>query len=102
MDFIAELVLGYADLKLGKRLKQEEIKNYKILRYRDDYRIFSNSPIVNDCIVKCLTEIMIELGLKLNADKTNASANVIKGSIKSDKLYWLKQKQTALICKNIF
>ena len=94
MDFIAEIVLGYADLELSKRLENENIKDYKILRYRDDYRIFSRSPIDNDQIVKCLTEIMIGLGLKLSAEKTNVSPNVIKGAIKSDKLYWIKQKQT--------
>jgi hypothetical protein len=93
MDFIAEMVLGYADLELTRCLKSEDITNYKILRYRDDYRIFSNSPIDNDRIMKCLAEITIGLGLKLNAEKTSASMNLIKGSIKSDKLYWIQQKQ---------
>lgn len=43
MDFIAELVLGYSDLQLSKKLIMTTISNYKILRYRDDYRIFTNS-----------------------------------------------------------
>ncbi len=42
-DFIAEIVLGYADKLLVERLKEEQIEDYKILRYRDDYRIFSNN-----------------------------------------------------------
>lgn len=92
MDFVAEMVLGYADLKLTRRL--ENITDYRILRYRDDYRIFSHSPIDNDLIIKCLTEVMIDLGLKLSAKKTGAATNVIKGAIKPDKLYWLQQKQT--------
>jgi len=37
---------------------------------------------------------MIDLGLKLSAEKTGASTNVIKGAIKADKLYWMQQKQT--------
>ena len=95
MDFIAEMVLGYGDLELTRRLESEGIKEYKILRYRDDYRIFSNSPIDNDRIIKCLTEIMIGLGLKLSSEKTSTPSNVIKGAIKPDKLYRIMQKQTA-------
>ena len=59
MDFIAEMVLGYADMLLSYRLKgveidanENEVKNgieivsdegYHILRYRDDYRIFART-----------------------------------------------------------
>lgn len=42
-DLIAEIVLGYADLLLYEDLERSGIVDYKILRYRDDYRIFSNS-----------------------------------------------------------
>lgn len=42
-DFIAEMVLGYSDLLLYEELQRIGITDYKILRYRDDYRIFSNS-----------------------------------------------------------
>ena len=93
MDFIAEMVLGYADRKLSIRLKKANIGDYKILRYRDDYRIFSKSQIDGSSIMKCLTETMIELGFKLSADKTNDSLNIIEGSIKPDKFYWMRQKQ---------
>ncbi len=93
MDFIAEMVLGYADSLLLKKIPKE-IKDYKILRYRDDYRIFTNNSRDGDQILKCLTEVMIDLGLKLSAGKTKSSSNIISGSIKSDKFYWIKQKQT--------
>ena len=43
MDLIAEMVLGYADEQLTEKLTEQKIENYKILRYRDDYRIFANS-----------------------------------------------------------
>ena len=93
MDFIAEVVLGYADRKLSVCLKKAKINDYKILRYRDDYRIFSKSQIDGSRIMKSLTEILIELGFKLSADKTNDSLNIIEGSIKPDKFYWMRQKQ---------
>lgn len=43
MDLVAELVLGYADLLLTERLRDAGIgpDGYTILRYRDDYRIFT-------------------------------------------------------------
>ena len=100
MDFIAEIVLGFADSELTDRIKKDgkEIKDYSILRYRDDYRIFVNNPQDGEKIVKFLTEIMIDLGLKLNQSKTRSNDNVIYSSIKLDKLSWIKKKQ---IDKNI-
>ena len=41
-DFIAEMVLGYADSQVSEVLASNDITDYKILRYRDDYRIFCN------------------------------------------------------------
>ena len=94
MDFIAEMVLGYADMLLTKQIEDNEITDYKIIRYRDDYRIFVNNPRDGEKIVKHLTVVLIGLGLKLSAEKTTSTNEVIKGSIKSDKLFWMKQKQT--------
>ena len=85
MDFIAEMVLGYADSKLSARILAEKIGEYQILRYRDDYRIFVNNPQDGERILKCLTEVMIDLGLKLKPEKTRASSEVISSSIKEDK-----------------
>jgi RNA-directed DNA polymerase len=93
MDFIAETVLGYADLELFNRIQQDNLQDYEIIRYRDDYRIFSNNPQTAEHITKLLTEILIELGMRLNAQKTVVSNNVIKNSIKSDKLYWINSKR---------
>jgi RNA-directed DNA polymerase len=89
MDFIAEIVLGYADLELSQKIGTS-IDDYEILRYRDDYRIFTNNPQDGNLIVKLLTEILVDLGLKLNSQKTFASNNVITDSIKQDKLDWIK------------
>lgn len=93
MDFIAEMVLGFADLELSEKIKQENIGDYQIIRYRDDYRIFSNNPQVAELITKLLTEIMIELGMRLNAQKTLVSSNVVRDSIKPDKLYWIATRK---------
>jgi hypothetical protein len=77
MDFIAELVLGYADLNLSMRLRSAGITKFKILRYRDDYRIFVQNPQRGEAILKCLTEVLIDLGLKLNTGKTTGSLQVV-------------------------
>lgn len=97
MDFIAEMVLGYADSCLSKRLKETTLqgKKYKILRYRDDYRIFVRSKYDAEEILKTLTEVLSELGLKLNSGKTVISESTICFSIKEDKLAWLFRVQEA-------
>ncbi len=41
MDFIAEIVLGYSDHMLSKKIETED---FTIIRYRDDYRIFVHNP----------------------------------------------------------
>ncbi|MXS86140.1 reverse transcriptase [Nitrosomonas sp. HPC101] len=94
MDFIAEIVLGFADLELAKKINSAEIVDYRILRYRDDYRIFVNNPQDGEQILKFLTEITIDLGLKLNPGKTKASSDVVRSSIKNDKMAWIARKHT--------
>ena len=94
MDFIAEMVLGYIDCELTKRVEDAGIKNYDIIRYRDDYRIFTNSLRDGEKIVKLISEILIDFGMSLNPNKTKPIDQIIRGSIKSDKLYWIQQKQS--------
>lgn len=96
MDFIAELVLGYADLKLSKKIisldlsKDENKKNdYKILRYRDDYRIFGRTQEDVIKIAKELSIILSELNFKLNTSKTTITQDIISGALKPDKLYYI-------------
>lgn len=93
MDFIAEMVLGYADLDLSNRLKAASVTEFQILRYRDDYRIFVQNPQVGEAILKCLTEVLIDLGLKLNTGKTTGSLQVVASSVKADKRGWLRGRQ---------
>lgn len=96
VDLIAEMVLGYADLELSRRLKDLGIDDFQILRYRDDYRIFVNSPQAGEQILKALTEVLLELGLKLSASKTTAAHAVIPSSIKVDKKQWMRSRQRDL------
>ena len=98
MDFVAEMVLGYVDLRLSERIDDEKIdgrkiEDYRILRYRDDYRIFTNNPKEGEAILKLLTEELIDLGLRINSSKTLVTDEVIRESIKPDKLFWVGQKQ---------
>lgn len=92
MDFIAEIVLGYVDLLLTEKLDSKGVTEYQILRFRDDYRIFTNNSFLAEQIAKELSEILSNIGLKLNADKTIASDDIIKSSLKPDKRYWISNK----------
>lgn len=93
MDLIAEMVLGYADLDLSERLAKAGITDFQVLRYRDDYRIFVNDTRAGELILKTLTEVLIGLGLKLNASKTTTAQAVIGNSIKIDKREWIRRRQ---------
>jgi hypothetical protein len=92
MDFVAEMVLGYADMELGKKLDGARIKDYHILRYRDDYRVFVNNPKEGEQIIKLFSEVLLDLGLKLKPEKTIVSSDVIQASLKRDKLAWILRK----------
>lgn len=93
---IAELVLGYCDTYINHKLKDE--RGIIILRYRDDFRIFSNSDA--DCAkgLKVVSECLNIFGLKLGAAKTSRSSNVVVGAVKQDKLEALSlaRRQTTL------
>ena len=92
MDFIAEMVLGYADSEISEKLDADT--DYKILRFRDDYRIFVNNPNDGEEILRAITETMIDLGMKLNPSKTMMSNQTVRQSIKLDKLSWMAKKQS--------
>ena len=89
MDFVAEMVLGYVDFRLSERIEKQGVEDYRILRYRDDYRIFTNNPKDGEKILKLLTEELIDPGLKLNSSKTLVTDEVIRESVKPDKLFWI-------------
>lgn len=91
-DFIAELILGYSDSLLSQDLMDRGITSYKILRYRDDYRIFSNNKEELEVIAMSLQSVLSKLNFQLNSSKTLLSEDVIESSIKSDKLYYIANR----------
>jgi RNA-directed DNA polymerase len=84
MDFVAEIVLGYVDELIDNALGSSD--DFRILRYRDDYRIFANSDERAEEVLKIVSDKLRLVGMKLGAAKTFSSRNVIEGSIKPDKL----------------
>ena len=93
MDFLAEVVLAYSDTELADHIRSQSIDDYQILRYRDDYRIFVNNPQDGERILKCLAEVLTDLGMRLSPDKTQTSTEVIRSSIKRDKLAYAFRRQ---------
>jgi len=93
MDFIAEIVLGYGDLLLTDELNKLKITDYKIIRYRDDYRIFTNNLQNSSEIAKVLSEVLAKLNFKINSSKTHSTNDLILGSLKPDKVHWLYNKR---------
>jgi len=91
MDFIAEMVLIYVDYFLTNRLESDDVKegSYEIIRYRDDYRIFVNNPQIGEKILKILSEVLSSFGMAINTHKTKYSDELIRDSIKPDKLYYI-------------
>ncbi len=93
MDFVAEIVLGFGDLLLTEELNKLGITEYKIIRYRDDYRIFTNSPQQSSEIAKVLSDVLSRLNFKINSAKTHATDDVVLGSLKPDKVHWIYNKR---------
>lgn len=95
MDFIAEILLKYADELITNQIKEKGIskESFCILRYRDDYRIFVKEISLGRELMKIITKELLGLGLKLNVNKTNYSNEVILSSIKKDKIDFLKTRK---------
>eukprot|EP01047_Picozoa_sp_COSAG01_P038849 COSAG01_NODE_3175_length_6465_cov_2.887527_3_plen_539_part_00 len=90
MNFIAEIVLSYGDEQIFDNINkntENKIGPYKILRYRDDYRIFVKNQADGELILRVVSESLRELNFQLNSTKTNIQDNIIEASFKADKLY---------------
>lgn len=88
-DFIAEIILGYADKMLTDKLQKENINEYKIIRYRDDYRVFSNSKEEIEKIALALQNVLADLNFQMNISKTRLSESIVEDAIKPDKFYYI-------------
>ena len=89
-DFIAELLLGYADMLLQKWAEEKGMTNYIILRYRDDYRIFGDSKDDIEEIVMALQKILADLNFQLNSTKTRMTEDIVEMAIKKDKFAYIQ------------
>lgn len=88
-DFVGEIVLGYSDLLLHEALLKEKIKNYEIIRYRDDYRVFCNDKDTLEHISYILQSVLESLNFRMNSQKTKISDTIVIDSIKTDKLFYI-------------
>lgn len=84
MDFIAEIVLSYVDELISQELDYQT--DFRILRYRDDYRVFTNNDGRAEEILKVISQKLLSIGMKLGVSKTILTRNIVEGSIKQDKL----------------
>ena len=90
-DFIAEIVLAYADKELDDKIHASDISDYRIIRYRDDYRIFANSREDIEKIAFLLQGVLSELNFQLNIKKTNLTEEIVSESLKPDKRAYLSE-----------
>ena len=89
-NLIAEIILGYADLLLSEEIERAHIvSSYKILRYRDDYRIFCNDKDDLEEISYLLQKVLLQLNFQMNSKKTMVSESIITDSIKPDKQFYI-------------
>lgn len=102
MDTFAELILGEIDLQLRKKTEEQKITDYKVVRYRDDYRIFSGSKDDLDKISKCLVEVLGEFGLDLNSRKTELHDDIILHSLKSAKKEYIIERSFNSLQKMLY
>lgn len=84
MDLVAELVLAYVDHMVTEELSGE--KDYHILRYRDDYSIFTNNDQRGAEVAKVISDCLRRVGMQLGASKTSQSTNIVEAGIKPEKL----------------
>lgn len=101
-DFIAEIVLGYADRLLADDLAQQQIDDYNVLRYRDDYRIFCNNKETLEKISYTLQKVLLHLNMRLNSNKTFISDDVISASYKSDKYAYITSSSIKFRNKSLY
>lgn len=89
-DLLAELVLGYADMMLAEALQESTDSDLQILRYRDDYTIFSNDSEKLKKVISTLHSVLSDLKLSLNERKTEFSDSSSLNILKKDKIASLR------------
>jgi len=85
MDFIAEIVLFYLDTKISAKIEEQKL-DCKIIRWRDDYRVFAQNENTLNSISKIFAEEFFEFNFHMNSEKTKIYSDIIVGSIKPEKI----------------
>lgn len=91
MDFLAEIILGGVDIELTERINEDaSLKgakgaNFKIIRYRDDYRILSTENYIGHQVMKLLSDVLMKWNFKMNNSKTFQTDDIISSAIKQEK-----------------
>ena len=95
-SLIAEIILGYTDMLLAQAIANAQENDnlpkeleYEVLRYVDDYRIFSNDRDALDKISFMLQHILERFNFRMNSSKTRTSTELITDSIKADKAFYI-------------
>lgn len=89
-DLLAEILLAYSDMLFCKEVKSHGIQcKYKVLRYRDDYRIFCDDKESLSELSYILQSVLRRLGFEMNSQKTQTTDDLISNSIKGDKLAYI-------------
>lgn len=95
-SFIAEIVLGYADMLFAKEIAEAQVEgklptdlDFKVLRYVDDYRIFCNDRDALDKMSYLLQSILERFNFRMNTSKTKVTTELIADSIKPDKAFYI-------------
>lgn len=90
-DFFAEMLLTYIDMLLVQKIETLEPElEYRILRYRDDYRIFTLTEEDAHLIKKELVLLLQRHKLSINEKKTIITSDIITNSMKPEKIYWIE------------
>lgn len=97
---LAELFLLNIDKQLVEVLKKLDIEDYRILRYRDDYRIFANDDKVINLIKNQLESLLNSHGVYLNNNKSYLSNDIIFDSVKIAKHDWFLYENTLKMNNN--
>lgn len=90
MNFIAEIVLGYGDFLIAQRLEASGIANYHVIRFRDDYRVFTDTYADAETALQCLYSALRSIRLELNPDKTQIFEDSVSSAIRADKVAWIR------------
>lgn len=85
-DLMAELVLSYADSLIVEKARDKGIMDYKIIRYRDDYRVFCNDKNHLEELALIMQKELAGLNFKINTSKTSIVEDLVLDSIKKDKV----------------